>query len=207
MKRVNGNAFLPDDEQDNVMLSAGSNYQGSKLRAALAYVKDSRTAIDIGAHCGLWTVQLGKYFQVVEAFEPLPRHIECWRETAGWKDSCHLHEVALGEKTGRCGMKVFEGLSGRSHVSGDGPIQMHRLDDYGFENVDFVKVDVEGYELFVLKGAKETLLKWKPVMVVEQKPKHGGTYGISDTAALDYLQSLGAVVKQEIVGDFILTWD
>lgn len=205
MKKAAG-AWLPDDEHDRVMLGAGLNYQGNKLHAALPLCRHARTAIDIGAHCGLWTFQLGQYFERVEAFEPLPRHIECWKKNAGMKLSCHLHEVALGDKEGAVGITVIEGLSGRSHVDGVGSYPMKRLDDYAFENVDFVKVDTEGYELFVLKGAEKTLLKWKPVMVVEQKPHHGGKYGLSDTAALDYLKSLGAVVKEEIVGDFILAW-
>lgn len=207
MKRVNGTVWLPDDEQDRVMLGAGAQYQANKLLAALPYCRKARTAIDIGAHCGLWTVQLGQYFERVECFEPLPRHIECWRQNAGWKQTCHLHEIALGDERRKCGMHIVDGLSGRSHVNGEGDFPMERLDDFGFENVDLVKVDVEGFELMVLKGAEQTLLKWKPVMVVEQKPKHGGRYGLSDTAAIDYLKELGAVVREEIVGDFILSWD
>ena len=207
MKRVNGNVWLPDDEADHVMLSAGIQYQGAKLRAALKYVKNARTAIDVGAHCGLWTVQLGQYFDHVEAFEPLDRHIECWEKNAGWKGTCRLHKVALGDEHGTCGMRVVETLSGRSHVSGHGSIPMRKLDDYGFNDVDFMKIDVEGYEYFVLKGAEQTLLKNKPVLVVEKKPHHHiGEYGLTDNAALEYLQKLGAQVREEIVGDFILTW-
>lgn len=206
MKRVNGMAWLPDDEQDRVMLGAGVQYQSNKLQPALKYVKQARTAIDIGAHCGLWTVQLAQYFERVEAFEPLQRHIECWERNAAWKYTNRLHPVALGELHGTCNVEVVEGMSGRSHVNGDGTIPMRRLDDYAFDDVDFVKVDVEGYELFVLKGGTQTLLKWKPVMVVEQKPKHGGRFGVSDTAAIDYLVSIGAKVREEIIGDFILTW-
>ena len=205
MKRVNGGLWLPEDETDKVMIGAGVNYQANKLRAALPYVKHARTAIDIGAHCGLWTNQLGNYFDRVECFEPVPRHIECWKRNIV-KQTCRLHEVALGAKDGQCGMEVISGLSGRSHVNGGGDIAMKRLDDYAFEDVDFIKVDVEGYEYFVLKGAEETLLRCRPVMVVEQKPKHGGKYGLSDTEAVDYLKSLGAVVREEIVGDFVMTW-
>ena len=207
MKRVgNGNVWLPDDEQDRVMLAGGAQYQASKLRAGLQYVKQARRAIDIGAHCGLWSVQLGQYFHEVECFEPLPRHIECWQKNVGWKLSCHLHEVALGDKHGTVGMEIVEGLSGRSHVTSEGTTPMRTLDSYGFDNVDFIKIDVEGFELFVIKGAEQTILKHRPVMIVEQKPKHGGKYGLSDTAAVDYLVSLGAEVKQEIVGDFVMTW-
>lgn len=205
MIRVNGGVFLPDGEKDRVMLGAGVQYQGTKLREALKYVKKARTAIDIGAHCGLWTVQLGAYFERVECFEPIPSHIECWHKNAGWKLSCRLHEVALGDSERTCGMEVVEGLSGRSHVAGSGEVPMKTLDSFGFVDVDFLKVDVEGFEYFVLKGAEKTLLENKPVMVVEQK-RHGGNYGLPPTAAIDYLVGLGAVVREEIVGDFILTW-
>jgi FkbM family methyltransferase len=206
MKKVNGGAWIPDDEEDRVMLGAGVKYQSNKLLAALPYCKRARTAIDAGAHCGLWTVQLAQYFERVEAFEPLQRHIECWKKNASWKLTNHLHEVALGEKDSSCGMHLVERMSARSHVNGGSEYKMNRLDDYEFENVDFIKVDVEGYELFVLKGAEQTLLKYKPCVVVEQKPHHGGKYGLSDTAAVDYLKSLGAEVRAEIVGDFIMSW-
>ena len=205
--KLSAGAWLPDDEQDSVMLEAGLNYQGSKLRAALPYCRYARRAIDAGAHCGLWTVQLSQYFERVECFEPLERHVECWRKNAGWKLTNKLHQVALGEEERACGMKVVEGLSGRSHVEGAGDIKLNRLDDYYFEDVDLIKIDVEGYELFVIKGAEETIRKWKPVMIVEQKPHLGGNYGLSTTAAVDYLKSMGAVVKKEIVGDFIMTFE
>lgn len=207
MKRVNGNVFLPDDEQDQVMLGAGSNYQSNKLQPALKYLKKARTAIDVGAHCGLWTVQLAQYFETVEAFEPLPRHSECWRRNAGWKETNRLHEVALGAKDGMCGLHIVEGFSGRSHINGGGDVQMKLLDDYAFENVDLIKVDVEGYEYFVLKGAERTITRWKPVLIVEQKENFGSRYGLGDRSAVEYLQSLGAVLKEEIFGDFILAWD
>ena len=208
MIRANGGMFLPDDEQDKVMIGGGSQYQGNKLRVALKRVKNSRTALDIGAHCGLWSIQLGQYFQRVECFEPLERHIECWRRNVGWKSTCHLHEVALGAEKGSCGMTVIGGLSGRSHVNGEGPIPVRVLDDYGFVDVDFLKADVEGYEYFALKGGEKTLLRCKPVMVIEQKPQHGGAarYGLKDRAALDYLETLGAKVVDEIAGDYVLTW-
>lgn len=208
MKRVaNGDLWLPDDEEDKVMITGGAKYQSSKLAVALPYVKQARTAIDIGAHCGLWTVQLGQYFQQVECFEPLPRHIECWQKNAAWKLSCHLHEVALGAEERRVGMFVHERLSGRSHVEEGDAFEMRTLDSYGFEDVDLIKVDVEGYEYFVLKGGEQTILKNRPVMIVEQKPRHGGKYGLSDTAAVDYLKGLGATLKAEIVGDYVMVFE
>lgn len=205
MKRIaNGGMWLPDGEQDRVMIGAGAKYQSNKLMPALALCKYARTAVDVGAHCGLWSVQLGQYFERVHCFEPLPLHIECWKKNLGWKTSCVLHEVALGAEAGTCGMRVVDGLSGRSHVNGHGEYPMRRLDDFELSDVDFLKVDVEGYELFVLMGAQDTIARNKPIIVVEQKPQHGGRFGLTDTAAVDWLNERGYEVRQEIVGDFVM---
>ncbi len=55
-------------------------------------------------------------------------------------------------------------------------IKKERLDDYVTENkiskVDFIKIDVEGHEFHVLKGAIETLRKFKPVLLIEIEQRH-----------------------------------
>lgn len=206
MKRV-GSVWLPDDETDPVMLGSGPKYQSNKLEAALPYVKGDRLAVDVGAHCGLWSVQLGQYFSHVECFEPLPRHIECWHRNADWKKTIALHEVALGEMPGACSINVVMGFSGRSHVAGAGEIPVKTLDEYGYEDLDLLKIDVEGYEYFVLRGGEETLLRCKPVVIVEQKTNNGDRYGVSDTMAVQYLQTIGAKIKKEITGDYIMVWE
>ena len=204
--KISAGAFLPDDEMDEVILSNGTQYQGDKLRTALKYVKKARTAIDIGAHCGLWTSQLAQYFERVEAFEPLPRHHECWERNAGWKKTNVLHKVCLGEEIGSCGIHLVEGLSGRSHIIEGNEFEVRRLDDYDFQDVDLIKVDVEGYELKALKGAERTIVKWRPVVIVEQKFNMGKRYGVSDKAALDYLKSMGVRFVDEFVGDYIVSF-
>ena len=207
MKRVgNGGVWLPDDETDPLMISGGIQYQSGKFSEVMKYVKNDRVAVDVGAHCGLWTCQLSKFFQKVECFEPLPRHIECWNKNVGWRSNCSLHQVALGSQTGECGISVVDGLSGRSHVSEGTDMKMLCLDDFNFKNVDLIKIDVEGYEYFVIKGGEKTILESKPAMIVEQKKGFGGRYGVSDKSAVDHLESLGAVVRKELAGDYILSW-
>jgi len=196
-------AWLPDDERDAAMVGAGAKYQSHKLKAAMHYTEKRGLAIDVGAHCGLWSMQLKRLFERVVAFEPLPRHIECFkRNTRG----CVLYEVVLGVGPGFVGMKVVEGLSGRSHVEGDGAFSVLSLDEFRL-SPDFMKVDTEGYEYFVLRGAEETLKRCHPVLVVEQKPGHASRFGLGDEDAILYLEGLGAKRRECISGDWIMSWD
>ena len=80
------------------------------------------------------------------------------------------------------------------------------LDDYQFTDVDFIKIDCEGYELHVLRGAEQTILNNKPVIIVEQKVGKGKKYGYADDAAVKYLKDLGMKVHQVISGDYIMVW-
>lgn len=202
----NFSAWLPDDESDALMLANGVLYQSGKLAAAMQFVKRTRTALDIGAHCGLWTSQLALAFDKVICFEPLAEHIECWKENVGSRDNVILHETALGAEKGSCGIKVFHGVSGRSHVEGAGNIPITRLDDYKITDVDLIKIDVEGYEYFVAKGGEKTIRENKPVIIVEQKPGFGVRFGLGDLDAVEYLESLGASVMAEVAGDYIMGW-
>lgn len=202
--KLSRGAWLPDDETDRVMLSCGALYQHDKLMAAMPFVRSKRLAVDVGAHCGLWSMQMAELFEDVIAFEPMKRHIECFKKNV---EGVVLHETALGQERGMCGIYEVEGKSGRSYVDGIGSYPMALLDDFGLNHVDLLKVDAEGYELFILKGGEDTLNLWRPTVIVEQKPGHAQRFGLGETDAVKYLESLGAKVRVEILGDYIMSWD
>jgi hypothetical protein len=92
-------------------------------------------------------------------------------------------------------------------VNGSGDIPIHRLDEYRMKDVDFIKLDCEGYELLALRGAEQTLKTWMPVVCVEQKPGRAQKFGLPETGACDYLKSLGAIQRKEIGGDYFFSWE
>ena len=75
-------------------------------------------------------------------------------------------------------------------------VKTKKLDSFDLPKVDFIKIDVEGYEAQVLSGAKKTILKWKPKIYIEIWPKYVDTvskilgemgYSITKMSDLNYL--------------------
>ncbi|HMU15820.1 MAG TPA: FkbM family methyltransferase [Thauera aminoaromatica] len=183
-------------------------YQYRKLERAMQFVPESRrrVAIDIGAHVGLWSMHLARLFGQVQAFEP---NLELW-DLFGWNldgcDNVDLHRVALGKSPGTAGLKVYEGHSGHSQISGEGDVRVEPLDSYQLDRVDFIKIDVEGLESLVVNGAMETIQRCQPVMVVEQKGEDARLGFVRD-AALGLLQKMGMKPADCIGGDYFMVWE
>lgn len=213
--KLHQSVWLPDGEthltawmdRAGEIVDGKGSYQISKLRTAVSFCKQFRTAVDVGGHCGLWSMQLVKQFEMVHAFEPVEAHRDCFRlNVPSDKGAWQLHECALGEEEGMVSIHTAETSSGDSWVNGHGNIPMHRLDDFALGSVDFIKLDTEGHELFILRGGVEMLKANKPVVIVEQKPGHARRFGVGDQDAVPYLQSLGARVVRELSGDFVMVW-
>jgi len=212
MKQHQG-VWLPDGERHLIewmdksgeIVDGRGSYQIRKLRAALQHVRHFRVAVDVGAHVGFWTMHLARRFEAVHSFEPVAAHRECF--AANVQDArVSLHACALGDREGRVSIHTAATSSGDSWVDGDGDIPLRRLDAYAFENVDFIKLDCEGYELFALRGGEETLKRCKPCVIVEQKPGRAQKFGLPETGAVKYLQGLCATLRATLSGDFILSW-
>lgn len=213
MQLVNG-VYLPDgDTHFAEFFSRGSDrqYQGEKIAAGVRACKQDRRrlALDIGAHVGLWSRPLADAFDSLRAFEPVPEHCECWEANMRGVDNATLHPVALAKVSGSLAFEPAGANSGNWRV-GDGTgrlqFQAFTLDEFGFQDVDFIKIDAEGYEYNILLGGEATIRKQRPVVVVEQKPGHGRRYGEGDRAAVQLLENWGAHVLWSKAGDYCLGW-
>lgn len=183
-------------------------YQYEKYEAALGRCPSRRVAIDVGSHCGLWAFWMARDFERVHCFEPKPEHQECWITNMTSRHNAELYDVALGAIDREVGLITGPSSSGDTAVdlSASG-IQMRTLDSYHFQGVDFIKVDCEGYEAFVLEGGLETLKRCRPVVIVEQKTGHGPRFGRGDLDAVRLLESLGARQVWDYSGDYVLTFE
>jgi len=217
-----GGWWLPKGEKHFRMMLRKSRpahgrktYQYQKLSPAVELVKDKKgIAIDVGSNVGFWAWHLAREFEHVHCFEPVPMHNECLRLNSRGVDNISIYEEALGDKKCDVEMLVYDGDCGATHINQDHPrpgetftrvkSKSNTLDSYGFENVKFLKIDCEGFELAVLKGSEKTLRENSPVIVVEQK-KENERFGLPSKGAVEYLKSFGYVVQRVLVGDYIMT--
>jgi len=187
-------------------------YQFSKIERALEVATRRGLALDIGGHIGLWSRVLAASFSRVMAFEPLPALIPHFQINTEDCPNVELIECAVGAECDEVDLVVVADNSGNGHVAPagvSGPCvyrtQMVTIDSLNLHDVDFIKIDVEGFELPVIQGGQRTIQRDRPVMVVEQKPNNAERYGRGQFAAVDLLKSWGYVVAWERSGDFCLT--
>ncbi|OGA23483.1 MAG: hypothetical protein A3I02_13225 [Betaproteobacteria bacterium RIFCSPLOWO2_02_FULL_67_26] len=207
-----GWALPPDDRHFAANLACAPEvlgrrvYQAAQFGAVLDTVISRRVAIDIGAHVGFWSYYLAKYFAYVHAFEPVAGHVECFRRNVT-DGNVVLHEIALGSRRDRVQIESAPENSGAAHVARatEGAVPLDTLDSFGLQDVDLVKIDVEGYESFVVQGARRTLIRSRPIVIVEQK-RGGERYGVPPLKAVHQIERLGARVLRRVYDDYILGW-
>jgi FkbM family methyltransferase len=216
-----------DDIYWQKMLSKGI-FQINNIRKLKELKPYARTIIDIGANIGTNTIEYCTWGKNVYSFEPTPElynsmlnNIQLNKtniDTYRWDDNTSMNltanlqtfQCALGNEIGSVHMKAFTNNKGKNHItkdvnplfSVDGIIEVpiHRLDDYDFTDVDVIKIDVEGYELFVLQGGEQTIMKYRPVIQTEL---HQGLFKrqgitIQDVAEWFYAHNYYAIDKHGI---------
>lgn len=219
VKYIGNGVYLPEREEYLVAdilkspkFGGLGTVQFKKFQRAFGSFKQFRSAIDIGANVGLWTRTMARCFERVDCFEPNPEcHEAFWANNESVKGQCliSLHTVALGEIAGKTRLNNKLRSTGFTRVDakhGDLDIEIRTLDSYGFTNVDFIKIDVEGFEYYVVRGGIKTITENKPVIIVEQKPENAERFGVKQLKAVSLLEKWGAYTVDVVSGDYIMSW-
>lgn len=205
--KKHGRYYFPNsDTHFAERINENGYYQEDTFNAALKYCKATHCFVDIGAHIGLWTVKaVDSGFDRIIAFEPVLEHRECFQANAFSLDArIDLYDAILGNGGYGKMNNFISGNTGALEVQysdepkiGYRPI--HKLTDFleTRQQIDLMKIDVEGFEQKILEGAKDILLASRPVVVIEQKSNKDGFH---------YLQELGAIYQERVRRDYIFTW-
>lgn len=161
--------------------------------------------LDVGANIG-WTVlnlaQIAKNGKVL-GFEPDPYNFERCSDNILLNDFKNLHAfpVGLGNANQQVDMEIRTPSNrGGNRIATVGnnssrPVQIVKLDDFApvqeLKSIDLIKMDVEGYELNVLRGAKGILTKHKPILFIELDDNNLKDQGDSALALIEFLFGVG----------------
>ena len=143
-------------------------------------LSQKRVFIDIGSNIGLYSYYFRNKFSCIQAFEPLPE-VSC--QLADLElTNVFIHNVPLSDSFRRMILNIpieddvmisaLASLEQRNIPSIQRDITTKTLDSYNYQNVDLIKIDVEGHESQVIRGAKNTILSSKPIIIVEIEQRH-----------------------------------
>tara|TARA_B100001094_G_scaffold117674_1_gene113503 strand:- start:80 stop:688 length:609 start_codon:yes stop_codon:yes gene_type:complete len=177
---------------NNSMLQYDFEDKNGNYDLLYQYVKDNpiRKIIDVGAWWGPWSIWWQDKATSVEIFEPNKDILPKLVNNVGTFKNCTIHRTALGDRHGSVSMQCAD-HSGTYHITEPkGDIEIKTLDSFQFDNVDIIKIDAEGYELPVLEGAKDTILRNRPWIQIEGN-KSGERYGRTKLDIKNFLDDLG----------------
>ncbi len=140
--------------------------------------------VDVGGNRGVYAYRMWRLGATVEVFEPNPacsRVLEAW---ARRRPGVTIHPVGLSDHEGATVLRVPVDAAGVEHDASasmephpfalvrERKVRLRRLDGFGWGDVRFVKIDVEGHEFDVLRGAAAMLAGPKPALLVEIEQRH-----------------------------------
>ena len=176
------------------LLRAINNNYENELTFIDRFSDKSKNAIDIGVYRGVYSLKLSQNFKQIYAFEPNPLLFPYLKKKLRKIiKNIDLYNLALSDHTGTTELKlplrsesIFKDNIEELYQLGAASIHPNnefksfkkvmvnteKLDNISINDIGFIKIDVEGHELEVINGAKETISKNKPVLLIEIEKRH-----------------------------------
>ena len=182
-----------------------------RLDSAMIFelVEDGALVFDIGGNIGYYSIALAKGRNAtIHAFEPIESTYRQFIANAyynGVQDRVRINNFGLFDKSGELTFYVYKQDFGNAsaaimHEEKDNEkivCKVERLDEYvkaqGVERIDFIKLDVEGAEIFALRGGLKSIEKHKPILFVEMLRKWAAKYGYHPNEIIAMLEQIGYI--------------
>jgi FkbM family methyltransferase len=182
-----------------------------ELDLLIRSIRPGDCVIDVGASFGVFSYAFLQRGAIVHAFEPQPVCLATLNAYARAHPRLHVHPIALSDASGDGVLTLpvtapapgSPGATLRSDVPAAATIDVHlgALDDFDIADVSLIKVDVEGGELGVLRGAIETIRRSRPLLMIEIEQRHHHEPVASVIAEVLALGYRGAVLEGERLVD------
>lgn len=198
--------FLPEDKFYYELIITGTIERGT-IKFMKKFIHKDDCVFDVGANIGFFTLTMATANENVKvyAFEPLPSTFYRLRQNVIFNyhlKNITINNIAVTDKKDKIKINQFSGLHhGYSSIS-----QLNRndftsfdvssisIDEFISENeinkIDLIKIDVEGAEELVLKGALYTISKFSPSIILEMNEETAFKNNFKSSDLLNYLLSL-----------------
>lgn len=204
-----GMKFICDQQNRRIAPFESLNfgvYEAHETDMVLRLMPASGCFVDIGANVGWYSILVAKAVPgaTVYAFEPIPSTYQLLMENIllNGAGEIHPHNFALGAAEDQLDFYFHpENSDSASQVNILGRpdaqklvVPVHKLDDVAAsENlkIDFIKCDVEGAELMVVRGALQTIKRDRPILFLEMLRKWSAKFGYHPNEIIDLLSALG----------------
>lgn len=201
--RTDDNWFWRSDDTNLKTYNALSDETGL-LEIVKPYLRDNKVAIQAGGNCGMQVVKFADYFETVYTFEPDPVNFHCLVNNLPYAN-VHKFQCCLGDDHRMVRMVTLNNEIGGFHVYPyEGTIPTLRVDDFNLSDCNFIQLDVEGYQLFALMGALETIKKFKPVISIELD--WAFRYNVNEDDIKSFLRNLGYAQVDKYTSDYIYAY-
>lgn len=221
MIKIGGLYFADGEEHFRRYGDQVADYQRPQREKAFEYVSDWSMALDVGANVGIFARHFAERFDEVVAIEPLPVNIECLRLNV--PANVTIKECAVGDEFREVQIYVTPKTTGGAFVSNHAEVEapkvaiqperlvtvpMVTIDSFGLERLGLMKLDIQGAEVVALKGARETIRRCRPVILIEEKPVGGPTGSTAhiDTATA-LLLSYGMKARERVGADRVYIFE
>jgi FkbM family methyltransferase len=193
-----GDLFYLKCKNDGILEKMGQ----FEFSVASRFIKNFRNVIDIGAHIGETAYRYSKYFKRVHAFEPVYGYE--LRQNIGNIENIDIYDFAVSDKeeekimirsNKNSGATVIKTKQNSKELSSSRfskekiNVKCVPIDKFKFKNIDFIKIDTEGYVLPVIQGMKNTL-KNSNFLVMQIEMNHM-THNKQE--CIDYLKDLNFI--------------
>ena len=187
--------YFSKDEYVGASLRYYGEYNPDETEMVLSLAQPDKLCLDIGANCGVIAQALEFSGFEVQCFEPQPEVAKvCAENVRGMVHACGLGDVEMMAPMPKLDYSAKNNIGGMGlnmrSVLGTITVPVKTLDSFNFQNVGFIKMDVEGFELQVLQGGRETILREKPIMYIEDDRME------KSYALRKYIQELGYTIEQ-----------
>lgn len=207
IEKLNGGLWVPStDAQIQKWRKSGNPYMQDKcldkfLEWCKIQNKRFNLIVDIGAWCGTWSLSMNQFAKNIYCYEPNKLHYECLSRNLSIHSHVRLYNQAIGNNDGFVNLTEESATQNTRVLLEEGKTKINKLDSLDLQGVDFIKIDVEGLEMQVLKGAERTLENVEYLMI--ELNGNSERYGNSKKDIKEYLKSLGFKVLIKMWPDIV----